>query len=179
GAASTLLAQCNAALTRMDELKQGHTVFQGYFGDVDPFAIVHPLDTLKSVGQRKIAADEVLRNSSAEWDALCGFKAGASRFNEIFGADVDPFQCDPVRDHREWSGKSHEAQQGMQPLEPLVSALSAFELRFPKQTPSNWMEAADKRRNVLEDESRDAAKQKQATEQEIEALDRKRLAMPS
>lgn len=172
GAASTLLDQCNAALTRMDELERGHTVFQGYFGDVDPIAIDHPLATLKNVGQRKTAADEALRNSSAEWDALCGFKAGASRFNEIFGAEVDPFQCDPVRDHREWSEKSHEAQQGLQPLEPLVSALSSFELRFPKQTPSSWMAAADARRNVLEAESRDATKRKQATEQEIEALDR-------
>lgn len=171
-AASILLAQCNATLTRMDELKRGHAIFQGYFGDVDPTAIDHPLATLKNVGQRKAAADEALRNSSAEWDALCGFKAGASRFNEIFGAEVDPFQCDPVRDHREWSEKSHEAQQGMQPLELLVSALSSFENRFPKQTPASWIEAADTRRNVLEAESRDAKKRKQATEQEIEALDR-------
>lgn len=172
GAACTLLGQCNATLARMDELKRGHAIFQGNFGDVDPTVIDHPSATLKNVGQRKAAADEALRNSSAEWDALCGFKAGASRFNEIFGLEVDPFQCDPVGEHRKWSAKSHEAQQGMQPLEPLVSALSSFENRFPKQTPANWIETADKRRNVLENERRDALKQKQTTEKEIEALGR-------
>lgn len=172
GATKTLLVECDAALAKMDELKQSQTIFQGYFGDVDPKTVEHPVTTAKTITQRKTLAEEALRNTNAEWDALSGLKAGASRFSEIFEGDVDPFQCDPVRDHRQWSQKAYLTQQGMQPLEPLVAALEAFEAQFPNQSPSHWIEIADQLRIALQNTQRETINKRQEAELEIAALDR-------
>lgn len=170
-AAQALLAQCEAALARLEDMKKAYAVFQSYFGDVEPLVIEHPSTTLKGVNHRKSAADKSLANTKSDWDALCALKAGASRFAEIFGPDADALKIDPVGDHRRWTEKEHLAQQGILPLEPLVNALESFEVKFPGQSPSVWIDDTDTRRLDLEGQKRDVEGRLAATQLEITALD--------
>lgn len=171
-AAKALLTQCETVLARLEEMKKAYAVFQAYFGDIDPLAIDHPSATLKNANQRKSTADNSLAAFKSEWETLCALKAGASRFADIFGPDADALKTDPVGDHRQWTENEHLAQQGLLPLEPLVNALASFEIKFPGQSPSVWISAADERRTALETESRDVVTRLGATQLEIAALDR-------
>lgn len=173
--AQALLAQCDVALARMDDLKKGYAVFQSYFGDVDALAITHPSTTLKNVSQKMNTAETSLSTCKTEWETLCALKAGASRFAEIFGKDADPMKIDPVREHREWTVKEHDAQQSRLPLEPLVNALESFEFKFLGQSPSAWISTADERRLALEKECREVVARVGVTRLEIDALDRLKL----
>lgn len=173
--AQALLAQCDTALARMDELKTAYAVFQSYFGDVAALTMTHPSTTLKEVSQKKNEAEKSLATCKTEWETLCALKAGAGRFAEIFGQDADPLKIDPVREHREWTVKEHDAQQSRLPLEPLVNALESFEFKFPGQSPSAWISTADERRLAFEKENREVVARMGATQLEIEALDRLKL----
>ncbi len=171
GKAQKLLTVCETTLARLNELKVSFTVFQGFFGEVDPTVIENPVVTAKRAALHKTQADETLRIAKFEWEGLVALKAGAARFTEIFGPNVDPFKCDPLTEHREWRDKAHLAQQEMQPLEPFVLALESFGLKFPTQTPEKWLQAADLSRTRLETEERESTQHLLGIRQEIDALD--------
>ncbi|MES2282521.1 MAG: hypothetical protein V4542_14000 [Pseudomonadota bacterium] len=169
--ADALVKSSTDRLGRLHELKAFYEVFQSYFGDVDPRDIEHPNSTLKKVSSRKTYADGELSKATNDYADLVQLKARAVRFNDIFGHDCDALKANPIKEHRDWTEAQNLAQQNMQPLEPLVVALESFRAKYPDQTPLQWIEAADKRREKLEEESRDANESLQATAKEIEALD--------
>lgn len=170
--AETLLRQCDGALARLGDLKKSFDVFQSYFGNVSPLETEHPSTTLKNVNKRKHDAELALNNSSAEFKVLSDFKAGALRFDEIFGPDSDALTLDPVKDHRTWTQAESLAQQSLSLLEPEFTALQSFKVKFPDQAPSDWLETTDRRRTELEGNKRDVESQLVATGVEIDALDR-------
>ena len=169
--AQGLFDGCAEALARLDALKASYKMFQGFFGAVDPTSIEHPLTTEKKAAKTLSAANEVLRSTTAEWESLAALKAGSSRFDEIFGAATDPFQCDPLKEHRQMSDQAHLAQQGMQPLEPLVTALESFEALYAGQTPTQWLHATDDQRASLGEEQRQTGLALIGAQEEIKALD--------
>lgn len=169
--AKQLVKDCLAQVERLNELKAAYAVFQSYFGEVDPRDIEHPANTLKTTTQKKTDADKALDKASNEFQELINFKAGAARFEDIFGLDCDALTVDPVRDHRSWSEQESLAQQNLLPLEPLMNALEAFRVKYPDQPPSQWIAATDKRRLELEGQSRITLGELDAIKGEIEALD--------
>lgn len=169
--ADQLVKNSQAHLNRLNELKASHVVFQSYFGEIEPLEVEHPTSTLKAISQKKIDADKALEKASNEFQELINFKARAVRFNEIFGSDCDALTADPVGDHRRWSEQESLAQQNMLPLEPLVTALDAFRLKFPGQPPSEWIATTDQRRVGLEEQARTTLHELNATKGKIEALD--------
>lgn len=169
--AHQLVTVSQVHVNRLNELKASHVVFQSYFGEIEPLEVEHPANTLKTTSHMKTAADNALDKASNEFQELINFKASADRFNEIFGPDCDALKADPVRDHRHWTEQESLAQQNMLPLEPLVTALEAFRLKFPSVGPSKWIAAIDQRRAALEEQTRIAQDKLTATKGEIEALD--------
>lgn len=169
--AEQLVHDSLAQVDRLNELKAFYVVFQSYFGEVDPRDIEHPNTTLRAVTTRKSIADNDLIRASNDYAALVKFKASAVRFNDIFGSECDALTADPIKEHREWSEAQSLAQQNMQPLEPLVTALDGFRAKYPDQTPSQWIVATDQHRTKLEEESRATSGALQTTKGEIEALD--------
>jgi hypothetical protein len=169
--ADQLVKDSQAQLRRLNELKASQAVFQSYFGEVEPLEVEHPTNTLKTITQKKSEADKALEKASNEFQELINFKASAVRFNEIFGPDCDALTANPVGDHRRWSEKESLAQQNMLPLEPLVTALESFKVKFPDQAPSDWIAATDNRRVELDGQLRSTAGELEATTGEIEALD--------
>lgn len=170
--AETLLTQCNNALAKLTDLKKSYGVFESYFGDVDPLEIDHPSTTFKKVNQRKQAADIALSNASYEFSTLSGLKAAAIRFDDFFGVGANALTLDPVREHRKWTEKESLAQQSLLPLEPYVTALESFTVKFPGHSPSAWIDATDHRRSELEGNKREVKGALTATVLEINALDR-------
>lgn len=169
--AQKLLTECDVNLKQLGKLKASFAVFVGFFGDVDPTTTENPVTTEKIAAQNKSKLDETLRTTKFEWDGLETLKDQSARFGEIYGADVDPFEIDPLLDHSTWTEKKHLAQQRMLPLEPLNQALDSFELKFPAYSPSVWLSQADSQRAELERDKRDTELQLQNTQNEIDALD--------
>lgn len=170
--AETLLKQCDDALAQLSELKKSYAVFQSYFGDVNPLATDHPSTTWKKVNEKKQAADSALSHASSEFETLASLKAGALRFDDIFGVGADALTLNPVKDHRKWTEKESLAQQSILPLEPYVTALESFTVKFPSQSPSEWIEATDRRRTELEGKKREVQSALKTAALEIDALDR-------
>lgn len=169
--AEQLVESSRAQVVRLNELKAFYAVFKSYFGEVDPRDIEHPSTTLKKVTTRKSIADTDLTRASNDYVELVNFKASAVRFIDIFGSDCDALTADPIKEHRDWTEVQNLAQQNMQPIEPLATALESFRVKHPDQTPSQWIAATDKRRAELEEHSRLASGALQTTKGEIEALD--------
>jgi hypothetical protein len=169
--AEQLVKECQAQVNRLNELKAAYAVFQSYFGEFDPRDIEHPAKTLKTTTHKKSEADKALDKATNEFQELITYKAGAARFVEIFGPDCDALTVNPVRDHRHWSDQENLALQNLLPLEPLMNALEAFRAKYQDQPPSQWIEATDKRRLELEEQSRNALRELDSIKGEIEALD--------
>ena len=169
--ADQMVKDCQARLQHLSDLKMALAVFQSYFGAVDPQEVAHPTATVRIVGQQKIVADKALEKASTEFQELISHRAGAVRFNDIFGPGVDALTADPVKDHRHWCEHESLAQQNMLPMEPLVIALEAFRNKFPDQAPADWIVATDKRRVELEAQACAAEGELNATRGEIKALD--------
>lgn len=169
--AEQLLNSSKSQVDRLNELKAFHSVFQSYFGEIDPQEVEHPTDTLRAVSRAKNEADAKLEKASGEFAALVNLKASAVRFNEIFGQDCDASTFDPVKKHRHWSEQRTLALQNMQPLEPLVTALEGFRVKYPDQSPRQWIVTTDKRRVELEETWRITLGELNTTTGEIEALD--------
>ena len=170
--AEALLTQCNEALAKLTDLKKSYGVFESYFGDVDPLATDHPSTTFKKVNQRNQAADTDFNNASAEFSTLSGLNAAAIRFEDIFGAGANALTLTPLIDHRRWTEREGLAQQSLLPLEPYVTALESFTVKFPGHSPSAWIDATDSRRAELEGKNRDVEGALTTTKLEIGALDR-------
>lgn len=169
--AEQLVGNSKSQLDRLNELKAFYEVFQSYFGEIDPRDIEHPNTTLKAVATRKEKAVNELKKESDDYAELVRLKASAVRFNDIFGIDCDALTANPIKEHRGWTEAQNLAMQNMQPLEPLVNALEGFRVKYPNQTPSQWIKATDVRRTELENEWRVADGALQATTVEIKALD--------
>lgn len=169
---SQKLALLEAALAQLEELKIAHTLFQSYFGDVDPLDVADPYQTAQQLERKKGKVEKSLESSKTEWNTLSGLKTDARRFIEIFGPDTDARTFDPVVLHREWSEKESLAQQNLLPLEPLVTALESFKVKFSGQSPAQWIEKTDIRREELEVHQREVVSSQKATKLEIAALDR-------
>lgn len=169
--AERLVTNAKAQVDKLDELKAFYAEFQSYFGEVDPREIEHPTTTLKKVNARKLTADTELNKASADYAAMVDFKSKAVRFNEIFGSDCDALTANPTKEHSFWTEAQNDAQLNMLPLEPLVTAAESFRVKYPDQTPSQWIAETDKRRAELENESRNSSGALETTKAEIVALD--------
>ncbi|MDZ4076529.1 MAG: hypothetical protein U1E04_17470 [Hylemonella sp.] len=169
--AEQLVRDSSDKVDKLNELKAFYAVFQSYFGEVDPRDVEHPSTTLRAVTTKKSNADADLARASNDYAELVKFKASAGRFIDIFGSDCDALTADPIKEHRDWSEAQSLAQQNMQPLEPLVTALEGFRVKYPDQTPSQWIDATDKRRTELTDQLRITNDLLDTTDAEIEALD--------
>ncbi len=169
--AEQMAQQSQSRLDRLKELKAFYSVFQSYFGEVDPRDIESPATTLKKVTLKKVSAQSELDKADTDYAELVRLQASAIRFPDIFGSDCDALTTNPIKAHREWTDAQNLAQQSIQPLEPLVAALEAFRFKHPDQTPKRWMDATDQRRTRLEGEFRDAHESLQKTLEEIKALD--------
>jgi hypothetical protein len=170
--AETLLTQSDGVLSRLSDLKKSFDVFQSYFGVVSPLETEHPSATLKIVSRRKNDAEIALNSASSEFKVLADFKAGALRFNEIFGTDSDALTLDPVTDHRKWKEAENLALTSLSLLEYEFTALQSFKAKFPAQEPLDWLAATDRRRTELDGNKRELETQVAATGVEIDALDR-------
>jgi len=160
------------ALAQLEELKNGYALFQSYFGDVDPREVTDPYRTAAALEDKKRKAETSLMQATGEWDTLSALKTGSRRFDEIFGVDTDALTFDPLAQHRQWRDKESEAQLSLLPLEPYVTALESFEVKFPGQAPAQWLEKADIRRTQLEARQREVKSGVESTGLEIDALDR-------
>lgn len=169
--AERLAENAKAHVGKLTELKAFYEEFQSYFGEVDPREIEHPTATLKKVNARKLTADTDLNKASVDYAALVDFKSKAVRFNEIFGSDCDALTANPIKEHSFWTEAQNDAQLNMLPLEPLVTAAESFGVKYPDQTPSQWIAETDKRRAELENESRNSSGALVTTKAEIVALD--------
>jgi hypothetical protein len=148
-----------------------YTIFQSYFGDVDPRDIESPVTTLKKATQKRDSAKRDLEKASGDFAELVRYKASASRFHEIFGLDCDALTTNPVQAHRKWTDAQNLAQQNIQPLEPLIAALESFRVNHPDLTPEQWIKSTDEHRIALEGQVRDVDAAIEKTQGEIKALD--------
>jgi hypothetical protein len=169
--AEKLAAAAKLHLDKLEELKASYAAFLSYFGEVDPREIEHPNETLRKVTHRKATADADLKKAGDDYAALVDFKSKAVRFNDIFGSDCDALTADPINEHRSQTEAQTLAQQNMLPLEPLVTAAQGFRVKYPGQTPTQWLAKTDARRAELENDSRIASGALETTKAEIVALD--------
>lgn len=169
--AEQLVQQTSTRVEGLKNLQAHSNVFQSYFGDVDPRDIESPIFTLKKVNAKRDSVSSALGKASSEYSDLVQLKASASRFVEIFGSDCDARTANPLAEHRQWTDAQNLAQVSLVPLEPLVTALEGFRLKYPDKTPEVWIRETDERRLKLENESREADESLRRTVGEIEALD--------
>lgn len=169
--AEQLVQQTSVRLGGLKEFQGYFTVFQSYFGDVDPRDVESPIATLKKVNAKKTSINSELDKATSEYADLVQIKASANRFVEIFGSDCDALTANPMADYRDWTDAQNLAQLSLVPLEPLVAALESFRLKYPDQTPETWIQKTDARRQLLEGESREADESLKRILREIQALD--------
>lgn len=169
--AEQLVQQTSARVAGLNELQGYFSVFQSYFGDVDPRDVESPIATLKKVNAKKNAVGGELDKASSEYAELIQLKASSSRFVEIFGSECDALTANPMAEHREWTDAQNLAQLSLVPLEPLVAALEGFRLKYPDSMPEAWIQQTDASRQKLENESREAEGALSRTIGEIKALD--------
>ncbi|MFN3731641.1 hypothetical protein [Comamonas testosteroni] len=169
--AEQLVQQTSARVAGLNELQGYFSVFQSYFGDVDPRDVESPIATLKKVNAKKNAVGGELDKASSEYAELIQLKASSSRFVEIFGSECDALTANPMAEHREWTDAQNLAQLSLVPLEPLVAALEGFRLKYPDSMPETWIQQTDASRQKLENESREAEGALSRTIGEIKALD--------
>lgn len=170
--AGVLLKEVDAALAKLSDLKKSYAVFESYFGNVDPLTTEHPSTTWKKVSKKKSDTDSVLNKASTEFTTLSNLKAGAVRFDSIFGIGADALTLDPVNAHRTLTAQETLAQQGLVPLEPYVAALESFRVKYPSQSPVEWIDSTDRLRTQLTDRKREVEGDQATVDLEISALDR-------
>lgn len=163
--------ECQNKVNQFGELKTAYAVFTSYFGEVDPRDVEHPSITYKAAAKKSAEAAKALENASEEFQELVRLKSSAVRFAELFGPEIDALHYDPTSEHRIRTQEANLAQQSMQPLEPLITALEAFRVKYPNQPPADWIVATNQRRNALEQESRSTQLALESTQNEIAALD--------